>query len=178
MIDVATLTTQLQHVLQADPRLKEALQGQQETPQIVAALTDAARRHGLPLDGGVLQQALDVTRKIRALVQDDPALMQELLSASSARQASELIERVARAKGLSVDGHGQSEGARMRELGDTELELAVGGGSDPFGVFKVLSSLISSVNQGVADIASMSAMLNNQVAADVASIRAMLNKSP
>lgn len=146
MIDVATLTTQLQHVLQADPRLKEALQGQQETPQIVAALTDAARRHGLPLDGGVLQQALDVTRKIRALVQDDPALMQELLSASSARQASELIERVARAKGLSADGHGQPESGGMRELGDAELEHAVGGAFDPLGVFKALSSFMTYLN--------------------------------
>lgn len=42
-----TLTAQLQTLFEAEPGLKQALYPNQEAPQIVALLDDAARRHSL-----------------------------------------------------------------------------------------------------------------------------------
>ncbi len=127
MSDATSLPVQLQRLLEAEPELKQTLQPQHDTAQIVAALADAAGRHGLPLDTVRLPQAIEAMRQIGQLVQADPALQQDLQSAQSARQAAELIQRAARQKGLMLDAQDQRGATTVRELDDAELEHAAGG---------------------------------------------------
>lgn len=123
-----TVAAQLQRLLAAEPELAKLLQPESETAQVVSALADAARRHGLPLDVDALQRSLDALRQIGQLIEADPALKQDLETASSTGQALALIQRAARQKGVMLDIPAQQRPhAGARELADAELEPAVGG---------------------------------------------------
>ena len=67
---------------------------------------------------------------LQALVQADPALVQQLQSATTNEAATQLLAKAASQKGLAVDAHAIADylkTAQTGEISDAELEAVAGG---------------------------------------------------